>query len=85
VLSLPDSAPPEALEWLRRQLSGLASGTTLVMAEARGVRVPESPAEAKRALGLLEAQEAEVGEKIAEFQKLKREVDELVVALYEAT
>jgi type I restriction enzyme M protein len=84
VLSLPEMMPEEGLEWLRRQLAGLTVGTTFAMAEARGLRVPESPVEAKRALEALEAQEAEVREKLAEFQRLKAEVDELVAVLYES-
>jgi hypothetical protein len=84
VLGLPETAPEEGLEWLRRQLAGLTAGTTLAMAEARGLRVPGSPVEAKRALEMQGAQEAEVREKIAEFQRLRKEVDELVAALYES-
>jgi type I restriction-modification system DNA methylase subunit len=84
VLGLPETAPEEGLEWLRRQLAGLTAGTTLAMAEARGLRVPGSPVEAKRALEMQGAQESEVREKIAEFQRLRKEVDELVAALYES-
>jgi branched-chain amino acid transport system permease protein len=62
-----------------------AAAESREMAEARGLRVPGSPVEAKRAFEALEAQEEEVREKIAEFQRLKAEVDELVAALYEAT
>ncbi len=84
VLSVPESVPEAGLEWLRRQFSGLEKGTSFAMAEARGLRVPASPEAAVEALRALEAREAEVREKVAEFGRLKAEVDVLVAALYES-
>lgn len=83
VLSMSEAVPEEGLEWLRRQFSGLEKGTSFAMAAARGLRVPASPDAAVEALRALEVQEAEVREKVAEFGRLKREVDVLVAELYE--
>lgn len=86
VISVPESAGETGaggLEWLRQQFAGLSAGTTWGMAEVRGARVPQSPGEAVRALAALAQREAEVREKVAEFGRLKAEVDVLVAALYE--
>ncbi len=85
VLSVPETVPEAALGWLRRQFAGLEPGTSLEVAEARGLRVPASPEEAVKALRELEAQEAGVREKIGEFNRLKVEVDTLVAAIYEGS
>ncbi len=84
VLSVPESVPEAGLEWLRRQISGFEKGTSFAMVEARGLRVPASPEAAVEALRALEAREADVREKVAEFGRLKAEVDVLVAALYES-
>ncbi len=83
VLRLPSGTSERATEWLKRQLATLEPGTTFRIAEARGMEIPASPADAEKALAELEKQEAEVKEKIEDFHKLRAEVDELVAELYE--
>jgi hypothetical protein len=82
IIALPGGTSAKALEWLRRQFSALGEGTTFQMAEASGLDIPASPADAEKALEALEKQEAEVRAKIEEFHKLRKDVDDLVAALY---
>jgi hypothetical protein len=82
MLSFPPGTSERAVEWLRRQLATLEPGTTFNVAQARDLEIPESPAEAEKALDELEREEKEVVEKIEEFNKLRAEVDELVEELY---
>jgi hypothetical protein len=70
-MASPDKAM--AIEWLRRQLLGLPTGTTLGEAIKMGnFYVPETPDGAVKALNALEKMEAQIRSKNTEIKQIKR-------------
>ncbi|MEJ7847800.1 MAG: hypothetical protein WKF92_06925 [Pyrinomonadaceae bacterium] len=72
-----------SLIWLEKQFAQFTTNVSFQAAEADNVKIPSSPEEALTALELLEIDEKNVLEKVLEFNRLRKEVDDLVAELYD--
>ncbi len=73
-----------ALIWLEKQFKNFPAGLSFQSAEAENALFAATPAEAVKALALLQKDEARQAEKVGEFKRLKAETDDLVGELYAA-
>ncbi len=74
----------DALEWIERQFKQFPADLSFQSAEAESVEIPISPAEAVKALELLQKEERQIKDKVDEFNLLKSKVNDLVEDLYKA-
>lgn len=72
----------DSIEWIARQFKQFPANQSFQAVEAEGDLFPISPKEATKALKLLRAEEVKIVEKVAEFNQLKKNVDELIGNLY---
>lgn len=83
-LAIGSASPISEKAWgyLARAFAGLPSGTTFTAAEAQGFLLPTDPNKAEAVFTERVAAEKEVAADIARWLELRREVDELVAALF---
>ncbi|MCY7345764.1 MAG: N-6 DNA methylase, partial [Pyrinomonadaceae bacterium] len=73
-----------ALIWLEKQFKNFPDDLSFQSADAENALFAASPAEAAKALALLQKDEARKAENVGEFKRLKAETDDLVSELYDA-
>lgn len=83
VVHFNETITDDALTWLERQFGAAAEDVSFQAAEADNLEIPATPADAVKALGLLLNAEKQTLEDVLEFNKVRKEVDDLVAALYE--
>lgn len=82
VLDFTSVISEQALLWLERQFKHLPSDMSFQAAEAASIEIPSTPEDAANCLRLLVNDENKIVEKVAEFNRLRDEVNEAVEKLY---